>query len=569
VRRPRHFLGFHAYLYDAAAALVRDGEVIAAVAEERLDRNKHSGAFPERAIRSCLAAGGVEAEALDGIGFTFRPWKQMHRRALAIAGGLPRSLAFGASHGGVWWQMLNAGREFRRRIGGAKVPFRHHLHHRCHAAMAHDLSPFDRAAVLVMDGSGEAAATTIFHAGPWGLKPVSTLWYPHSLGYLYQAATHYLGFQPACDEGKVMGLAAYGDPRALPRLAELVRPTRRGYRLELGWFDFHQNGATPENGRLYVSEAFVRAFGPPRRPGAPLEDRHADVAAGVQAALERAVLHLADLACRLTGERRLAVAGGVALNSVANGLLLESRPDLEFFAAPACGDDGAAIGAALLSHHDRPGRPRVPLATPFLGPGPDADAIAAAVRDSDLPFGQVDDPAAAAAEAIAAGQVVGWFQGRSEIGPRALGHRSILADPRDPAMKDRLNARVKHRESFRPFAPAIPRERYADWFEGRPDRPYMLEVARVRSDRRAALPAITHVDGTARVQTVTDASDPLFWRLLHHFEKLTGVPVVINTSFNVMGEPLVQTPAEAIACYRGTGIDVLVLGDFVCVKEAG
>ena len=566
---PRSFLGFHAFLYDSAAALIVDGGVVSAVAEERLDRRKHSGAFPENAVRSCLDQAGMGVGDLHGIAFGFRPWRHMTRRLRSVGAGLPASLAFGTSRGGAWARMMTARAAFISRLGGARVPFTHHLHHRCHAATAFYLSPFETAAALVMDGSGEAASTTILHAGPAGIREVRTIWFPHSLGYLYMGLTDYLGFAAGCDEGKVMGLASYGDASALPGLAELVRLDDRGYRLDLRWFDFHRNGASVSGGRPFFSEAFLRRFGPPRRPGEPLSDRHADMAAGVQAVLERAVLHLADLACDLTGESRLVLGGGVALNSVANGRLLEERPGIELFIPPPCGDDGTAMGAALLSHHDVPGRRRAaPLPSPFLGPGPDERAMEEAAVKSGLDFERPKDPVPAAARLLVAGEVVGWYQGRSEIGPRALGNRSILADARDAGMKDRLNEKVKHREPFRPFAPVVPAELYSDWFEGRPDRPYMLEVARVREDRREDIPAVTHVDGTARVQTVSRDTSPLLWRLLHEVGRLTGVPILVNTSYNVMGQPLVQTPEEAISCFAGTGIDSLFLGDLL-FRKAG
>lgn len=565
--RPRHFLGFHAFLYDASAALVRDGEVIASVAQERLDRQKHSDAFPEDAIRACLEEAGIGVDELDGVAFTYRPWRHMTRRALAIAQGMPESLAFWRSHGGIWGQMVRARPTFRDRIGGRQVPFHYQLHHRCHAAAAFYLSPFPRAAVLTLDGSGEAEATTMSLADERGLHLLESIWFPHSLGYLYAAVTRYLGFQPACDEGKVMGLASYGDASRFPELIHLVRPTRAGYQLDLRWFAFHRNGAHPGNDRPYFSPLFESTFGPPRRKGEPLDDRHAHIAAGVQAVLDRTVLYLADVLLRRTGERRLCLAGGVALNSVTNGRLLDERPGVELFLAPPCGDDGAPIGAALLAHHDRPGRPRVGLRTPFLGPAPQAHDIELAAKESTIPFTRLSDPAAEAARRLARGEVVGWYQGRSEVGPRALGHRSILADPRDPEMKDRVNRRVKHREPFRPFAPVIPRERYHEYFEGIDDRPYMLTVAKVREEKKDVVPAITHVDGTARVQTITAESDPTLHRLVEAFDALTGVPVVLNTSFNVMGEPLVQSPREAISCFQNTDIDALIVGDLLFSRE--
>ena len=535
-------------MQDAAACLLRDGQVVAAVEEERLVRRKHTGAFPEHAIRWCLRDAGIAAGDLDHVAFNMRPLDGLEARLGQLVAGLPRSLATFGSRGPSFLAMLAADRWFGDRIGRGRARFHFVDHHRAHAASALYPSGFEEAAVLVADGSGELASTTGYLGCGTDLRPVMSLPFPHSLGYFYSALTQWLGFQPAVDEGKIMGLASYGTPE--PGLMSSFRAMiSDGGAIDPTWFRYQFNGPH------YFSRRWREAFGPPREPEAPIAPLHQAVAAAGQRRLEEVLVGICRRLHRRTGQRRLCLAGGVALNCVANARLLEETPFEALFVQPAAHDAGTAYGAALAVT----GR-RVPRQTRAdFGPQYDAAAVDQALREAGLQARQVPDPGDAAAGLIAEGRVVGWFQGRMELGPRALGHRSILADPRDADMPDRVNERIKRRERFRPFAPAVLASRAAEWFDGDPT-PFMTVVCRVR---RADVPAITHVDGTARVQTVCEG--PLL-PVLQAMERRTGIPMVLNTSFNLRGEPIVCSPAEAIRDYLRTDLDALVLGDRVLVK---
>jgi carbamoyltransferase len=567
--RPMKVLGFNCNVFNSAAALVVDGQLVAAAQEERFTRRKHTGDFPENAIRYCLAEGGLTLRDLDVVGFHWVPLHHFHRRLWQIVQNLPDSVLFWGTHAGRWSNMVLVPWELERRfpVGGGRPRYRFERvrHHVCHAASAYLASPFEEAALLTVDGSGEMATSTLGVGRGREIRLFQETFFPHSLGYLYVALTHYLGFIPDSDEYKVMALASYGGPDLLPRFRRLVRCGPAGtFELDLSYFAFQRGIRDP-----WVSPRFVREFGPLRRRGEPLEQRHYDVAFALQRTLEETVLHLARHLHARTGLRRLCYAGGTALNSVLNARLLRETPFTEVFVQPAANDAGTAIGSALyLDHGGTGGARRFVMRDAALGPAYSDQECRRALEAAGYAWRELteEERTREVARLIAAGAVVGWFEGRMEMGPRALGHRSILADPRRPEMKDTINAKVKHRESFRPFAPAVLEEAAGDFFDWKGPSPFMLFVAKVRAEKRDVIPAVLHVDETARLQTVSRDVSPAFWDLIKEFERLTGVPVVLNTSFNVMGEPIVCTPADAVACFRSTAIDALLLNRLLVTR---
>lgn len=566
-------LGIGGYSHDAAACLLRDGEIIAAAMEERFTRRKHQGGIPHRAVEYCLTTAGIDLDAIDAVGCYMNPWLRLRKRLRYRLHVLPLSLRYAGAY--FAYELLHNLAYVRgsRALVGRHARLHFLEHHLAHAASAFFSSPFERALIVSIDYIGEFATTVACTAEGTTLRKVWEQSYPHSLGVLYSAFTDYLGFTRASDEYKVMGLAGYGDPSVYRGLfAELVRTGDEiGYRIDLSRFQYHY---LPGSRLGYLAPSLLQQLGPQRHPEGPLEQRHYDIAAALQEALERCVLHMvAELRRRYPQYDNLCLAGGVALNCVMNGRVLAEGPFSRLYVQPAAGDDGIAIGAAQHLYHIQLGQPRrnAPLRDVRLGPAYNDTDIETALRDAGLTYRRCADIAAVAAEHIAHGRIVGWFQDRMEFGPRALGARSILADPTRADMQDILNHRVKHREDFRPFAPAVCQEAYSNYFapprdsldvsDADPLR-FMLLVTTVLPGARARLPAITHVDGTARVQIVDSTVSPLFYRLLREFERRRGVPVVINTSFNVRGEPIVCSPTDAIRCFRSTGIDVLCIGPF-------
>lgn len=553
---------------DAAAALVTDDGVASAAAEERFTGEKTTGAFPVNAIDFCLRQAGLTMSEVDHVAFAFdyqptpltasTPYAQkLYDRVYSA--NAKRALL--AEH----WPDVDWEKRF--------VPVRHHL---AHAASAFHLSGFDRSLVLVSDGMGEQDSTTVAVGDGKDLRILRTVPALHSLGTLYGAVTLYLGFAFGMDEYKVMGLAPYGDrQRFADRATQLVRLGPEG-RFTVPVLAENEDWLERET-HAGVLRALTRLFGPPREPGAPVGQRHMDVAAAVQSVLESTLLHVLRHFAARTGADRLCLAGGVALNCTANGLIERCGLFEDVFVQPAAGDDGAALGAALQVHTLRAARDvRGRMTMPFWGPEFDDAAVEHAVtaepdcRSEHVEdFGRLVDRTA---RCIDRGEVVAWFQGRMEFGPRALGHRSILADPRDPGMRDRLNSLIKQREDFRPFAPVVRHEDAQRFFalaKGTEDRhAHMLFVVPVRQEYRACLPAVTHVDGTARVQVVRREHNPGLWQLIGAFGELTGVPVLLNTSFNLRGQPIILDPATAVATYRRSGIDHLVLGNHFVTRVA-
>ena len=574
-----HILGINAYHGGASACLIRDGQLVAAAEEERFRRIKYWAGFPSEAIRYCLAEAGITAYELDHVGISRDPSAKLLNKALFALARRP-SLSL------VRDRLTNAAkvRDPRAALVAAleleptalRAQFHNVEHHRAHMASAFFVSPFKQAAILSVDGMGDFSSTM------WGvgrdnkIEVQGSVTFPHSLGIFYTAVSQWLGFPNYGDEGKVMGLAPYGQPRFLDQMRKLVRIQRDGsFELDLDYFVHHTEGAAmtwddgaPTLGTLF-SARLVELLGPPRQPRAELTQRHQDVAASLQTMLEAAELALVQMLQRKSGLPALCMAGGVALNSAFNGKILPQTAFSDIYIQAAAGDAGTALGVAFYIEHQILGRPRrTVLQHAATGPQYDEATIASALAAQGLRATQLDEAALClrAAELVAAGNVVGWFQGRMEWGPRALGNRSIIADPRRSDMKDILNARIKHREPFRPFAPSVLLEATGDYFDQSYPDPFMLKVYGVRPEMQATIPAVTHVDGTGRLQTVERATSPRYWQLIKAFEGLTGVPVILNTSFNE-NEPIVCHPREAIDCFLRTRMDALAIGDFLVEKR--
>jgi carbamoyltransferase len=589
-------LGISAFYHDSAAALIDQGRIVAAAQEERFTRRKHDAAFPHNAIAYCLAEAGVSADSLDHVVFYDKPFLKFERLLETYIALAPRGFRSFKMSIPLWLReklfqksLLRGELEkFCEDFDKSRLLFCEH--HLSHAASAFYPSPFDSAAVLTMDGVGEWATTSAAMGDGNRLEIFQEIHFPHSLGLLYSALTYYTGFKVNSGEYKVMGLAPYGEPKyAKLILDNLIDLKPDGsFRLNMSYFDYC-TGFTMTNNR------FAELFGEPvRSPEQLLTPFHMDVAASIQSVLDEAVLRLTRGLAKQSGSRNLCLAGGVALNCVANGKVLRDGSFDNIWIQPAAGDAGGAVGAALAAYHlfkDQPREIKGPdaMSGAYLGPSFPQAEIERRMTASGARFAVLDEAemVETTAQAIAGQKAVGWFQGRMEFGPRSLGARSILGDPRSPAMQRNLNLKVKYRESFRPFAPAVLREDVSEWFELASDSPYMLLVADVRADKRrhmtadeealfgidklnvsrSEIPAVTHVDYSARIQTVHSDTNPLFHKLLSRFKALTGCPILVNTSFNVRGEPIVCTPEDAFRCFMGNELDLLVIGNCVLQKS--
>ncbi|MFN8625539.1 MAG: carbamoyltransferase C-terminal domain-containing protein [Candidatus Binatia bacterium] len=587
-------LGINAYHGDSAACLVIDGRLVAAIEEERIRRIKHWAGFPAEAIRFCLDVAGVRPADLDHVAIGRDPSAHLHNKLLFALAKRPSFTA-------IRERLANMGRvrDLRHTLAEAldidpaslRAQFHNVEHHRAHMASAFFLSPFERADCLTIDGFGDFVSTMFGHGTDNRLDIDDWVSFPHSLGLFYTACTQYIGFDRYGDEYKVMGLAPYGEPEYLDALRQIVRLKAHGqFELDLDYFQHHSKGVEmqwdngyPEMGPVF-SEAWVRRFGPARRQGESLEARHRNLARSVQAMAEEIYFHAAgDLAtrngakahgakargARAHGAEALCLAGGCAFNSVANGKLFQRSPFRQLHIHPAAGDAGTAVGAAFYVWHQVLDQPRqFVLEHAYWGPEYSDAQVRAALEAAELRYEWIEDEQKLCdrtVERIVGGDVVGWFQGRGEWGPRALGNRSIVVDPRRPDMKDILNERIKRREAFRPFAPSILEDRTADYFEESYPTPYMTQVYDIKPARRAEIPAVTHVDGTGRLQTVSRRNNPLYYRLIESFGRRTGTPVLLNTSFNE-NEPIVNRPEEAIECFRRTRMDTLAIGKAVVRK---
>jgi len=592
-------LGISAFYHDAAAALIVDGQIVAAAQEERFTRKKHDSGFPSNAVRFCLEFAKIPPDQLDQVAFYDKPFLKFERLLETYLAFAPRGFTSFKEALPLWlkeklFQKSLLAKALRDAIGNgidwqSKLLFSEH--HLSHAASAFYPSPFESAAVLTMDGVGEWTTTSLALGKGKDLQVVREIHFPHSLGLLYSAFTYYTGFRVNSGEYKVMGLAPYGEPNYVRQITDHLIDIKDdgSFRLNLEYFEYC-------TGLTMTNERFDEVFGgPPRKPESLLTQREMDLAASIQVVTEEVMLRLARSVARETGEKNLCLAGGVALNCVANGKILRDRPFERMWLQPAAGDAGGAIGAGLAAYHLHGGNARVApkngdaMRGGYLGPEySDAEITerltqAGAVFELVEPSMLIDE----CARALADGKALGWHQGRMEFGPRALGGRSILGDPRSPAMQRTLNLKVKYRESFRPFAPSVLREDVSEWFDIDDDSPYMLLVADVRDRHRipmteeqkalfgidklnvprSSIPAVTHVDYSARIQTVHEDTNPLYYRLLKRFKELTGCSVVVNTSFNVRGEPIVCTPEDSFRCFMGTDIDVLAVGNCFLRKE--
>jgi carbamoyltransferase len=551
----------YSQMHDSAACLVRDGELLFAVAEERISRTKHDARFPVNAIRACLEFGGVSAQQLDEVCFGWQVAGAVFRHDLKCyaTGRMPVTYLNGLNstlHFLSMWHQEGGAKRFAQAFGETKARMRFVEHHLAHAISAYAYSGFADAAVVVMDGRGAWEATSIWHGRDGRLEHLLTIPFPDSVGYFYSEFTEYLGFQRNSDEWKVMGLAPYGKPGL--ELGAFIEPHAEPYKVHARMLVANGSGPFAE---------MEKRFGPRRVPESEIEERHKDVAYAVQDACEIAMMSVVTLAMRKTNSRNVCLAGGVALNSKANGKILASGMVEGFFVQPAASDDGVALGAALAPYVDNGGRlPNKAMRHGYWGPAFDDAAIESALRTYKLKYVKVNDVAASAAEMLAVGKIVGWFQGRMEFGPRALGSRSILADPRDPEMNAKVNNAVKFREWWRPFAPSMKKETASEYLESATDSPFMIVTAQVKPEKRAVIPSVTHVDGSARPQTVEKEINPLYWRLIDEFEQRTGVGVIMNTSFNLRGEAIVHTPTDAIRTFFSSGMDALVIGSFVVEK---
>ncbi|HCU23566.1 MAG TPA: hypothetical protein DF383_01005 [Deltaproteobacteria bacterium] len=590
-------LGISAYYHDSAAALLRDGRLVAAAQEERFTRKKHDERFPENAVRYCLQAAGLSLAEIDAIVFYEKPLVKFERLLETYLSYAPQGIASFFKAIPVWLKeklyLKSILRKELARLSGLKLrelPRLHFAeHHQSHAASAFFPSPFSRAAVLCMDGVGEWATTSVWHGVKHELVPKWELRFPHSLGLLYTAFTYYAGFKVNSGEYKLMGLAPYGEPRYVDLILENLLDLKDdgSFRLNMDYFNFAQ-------GLTMIGPRFEKLFQKaPRKASDPITQQDMDLARSIQAVTEEIVLRLGRSVHRELGEDKLCLAGGVALNCVANGRLLREGPFRELWIQPASGDAGGAIGAAFAAWHQHFGQSRTVnggdgMGGAYLGPNFSSAEIEQALQAAHAVYRRLDDAELfpQVAEILAQENVVGWVQGRMEFGPRALGNRSILGDPRSPKMQSVMNLKIKYRESFRPFAPAILAERAADYFDLDCASPYMLLTAPVRKEKRipetgerelfgieklklprSEIPAVTHVDYSARVQTVHAETNPRFHRLLQAFEAETQCPLLINTSFNVRGEPVVCSPGDAYRCFMRTEMDYLVIENFLLAKQ--
>lgn len=575
-----YILGINAYHGGASACLVKDGQLLSAVEDERFRRQKYWAGFPSESIKFCLQQAGITAYDLDHVAVSRDPSAHLAQKALFA---LRKRPSFAAVRDRV--NNMAAVRDVKAALcrelqldnTAVRASFHNVEHHRAHMASAFFVSPFREAAVLSIDGMGDFVSTMVGQASGTKIDVQDHVLFPHSLGIFFTALTQWLGFPNYGDEGKVQGLAPYGTPRYMDEMHKMVRLLPHGaFELNLDYFVHHAQGVdmtwddgSPTVGTLY-SDKVVELLGEPRAARSEYTPHHMDVAASMQAMLEAVEFHIVRDAYKRTGQKALCLAGGVALNSSFNGKILPETEFEDIFIQPAAGDAGTSIGAAYYVYHQVLGQPRAfEMKHSYTGPAYSNVEIEATLQQHNLAYKTVDDGALAheTATQIAEGNVVGWFQGAAEWGPRALGNRSIVANPRRADMKEILNARIKHREAFRPFAPSILAESVGDYFDQTYPDPFMVKVYKVLEAKRAEIPAVTHVDGTGRLQTVERDVNPRYWELIHAFGEQTGTPVVLNTSFND-NEPIVCSPEEAVNCFERTHMDTIVLGNYIVQKSS-
>jgi len=592
-------LGISAWYHDSAACLLKDGEIVAAAQEERFTRIKHDKEFPKNAVLYCLAEANIKADDLDHVVFYEKPFLKFERLLETYLAFAPRGFVSFSKSMPLWikdklFQKLTIIKDLENTLDSS-VDWQDKLlfseHHLSHAASAFYPSPFSSAAVLTMDGVGEWTTTSLAVGKDNQLEVLKEIHFPHSLGLLYSAFTYYTGFRVNSGEYKVMGLAPYGEPKYVDQIKDHLIDIKEdgSFKLNMKYFNYC-------TGLTMTSSSFNELFGgPPREPESDLTQKEMDLAASIQKVTEEVVLKLAKNIRNSTGEKNLCLAGGVALNCVANGIIVKEKIFDKVWIQPAAGDAGGSLGAALSAYYLMLGKNRKmstgldAMRGSYLGPGFSNDEIAGVLQSKGANYHEYDHEEIInrTAKALADGKAVGWMQGRMEFGPRALGSRSIIADPRSPIMQKQLNLKVKYRESFRPFAPSILREHVSEWFDQDVDSPYMLLVSNIIDSKRkveanenqalfgvdkineirSEIPAITHVDFSARLQTVHQETNPMYWELINRFNELTGCPIIVNTSFNVRGEPIVCNPEDAFKCFMGTELDILVAGNFILEKN--
>jgi carbamoyltransferase len=568
-----YILGISGYAHEASCSLIKDGEIRIILEEERFNRKKHTWEYPQNAIEQCLSFEGITIHDIDKICFFWKPQREITGNIGHFLKYFPLSinLLMGSSGGDELsflqrvHLMRNVGQRIQEHFKLPQPPVVEFTeHHLCHAASAFYVSHFEKAAILTVDGRGESTSTMMAVGDGTRIQKIKEIKVPHSLGHLYAALTDYLGFRPFFDEWKVMGLSAYGKDTYLKDFEEIVELAEDGgYRLKLKYFHFHTHGQDQ-----WLSPLFYKKFGPKRNHEDSYDQRHFDMAFALQKVVERTGVALAKHLQAITALENLCMAGGVVLNCLMNKRIVEETKFKNFFFQPIANDCGTSLGSALYYYHQGLKKEKhFKFNTVYCGVEYGNDDIKRVLQEKSVSYKRTDDIAKETAQHIAEGKIVGWFQGRMEAGPRALGNRSITIDPTDPKMKDRLNSRVKKREFYRPFAPSVLEEKVGEYFIMPKNQlsPYMILVGDVKDDKKEVIPAVTHADGTARVHTVNKDINPLYWQLISEFEKIKGVPVLLNTSFNE-NEPIVCTPEHAVDCFLRTEFDVLAIGDFIVTK---
>ncbi|TDQ31154.1 carbamoyltransferase family protein [Zeaxanthinibacter enoshimensis] len=559
-------LGLNYYFHDSTACIIRDGKLIAAIEEERLSRVKHTGAFPEKAINRCLEMAGITFHDIDHIAVSIKPTTHWFKKSMYVLKNLRSFMPFFGHH------VVNAYAKQRRfkiwynnNFTAGKKPEVHFIeHHLTHVAGTFFVSPYEKAALLGIDGSGEWATTWLGYGEKNKVENYTQSFFPNSFGSFYETVTQFCGFIPNYDEGKTMGLAPMGDPTVFEEeVSKMIWVDGNGQvKVDLSYFNFQHLV------KKTYSEKFIKIFGEPRHPKGEFKKHHLDVAAAFQKVLEERVLELCHLLHKRTQADYLVISGGVSLNSVMNGRIVRETPFKDVYVMPAAGDNGTALGAAYYLYNGILNNPRNFVHNnPYIGTEYSDKEIEKAIGGAKLKARKVENIAREAAKMLAEGKIIGWFQGRMEIGPRALGSRSILANPAFPQMKDKINSEVKFREAYRPFAPSALKESYKDYFDLEVEAPFMLKVCQVKEDKKEIIPAVTHVDGSARLQTVDRNIHPLYHSVIRELGEITGVPVILNTSFNIQGEPVVESPKDALRCFYSTGLDALAIGSYILEKD--
>ncbi|MCU7853091.1 MAG: carbamoyltransferase [Candidatus Thiodiazotropha sp. (ex Monitilora ramsayi)] len=558
-------LGVNYFFHDSSACLLKDGELVVALEEERFTRKKHSHQFPNNAIEQCLKYADIDPSEIDHIAVSIKPSKHWLKK-LVYCLSLGRKMGPFISHElkGTIFKLRDFNKWYESFTRNSNKPTVHFVeHHMSHIAGTYFLSPYEDAALLSLDGSGEWSTLFVGEARGGSIEKYSETMFPHSLGSFYEAATEFCGFRPNYDEGKTMGLAPFGDPTRFYNIVDKIVTVNEDatVTIDLSYFNY-QNWS-----RRRCSDKFYSTFGKPRKNDGEFLDHHHDVAAAFQKVLEDKVLQICRYLEKRTKADHIVLAGGVSLNSVMNGRILRETRFNDLYVMPAAGDNGTSIGAAYYVYHEILGnKKRFFHSNPYVGNHYHKEDVRRILEECKLPFKESKDVCKETAEMLRSGNIIGWFQGRMEIGPRALGNRSILADPTLDGMKDKINAEVKHREAYRPFAPSATVEAKDEFFDIEVEAPFMLKVCDVKEDKKELIPAITHVDGSARLQTVKKETNQRYHQLITEFGKLSGIPVLLNTSFNIMGEPIVESPLHAIRCFFSTGLDVLVIDDFIIKK---